>query len=106
MSWIGNAGTPSQLLVGEQNRLTQLNDHQLRRLSHGLSKQLGKQIELIDQRIADLIAQDPILRAKAQKLTSFVGVGARTAALLLAQMPELGQLNRRPSCRASGSSAI
>ena len=31
----------------------------------------------------------------AQKLTAINGVGARTAALLLAQMPELGQLNRR-----------
>ncbi|PYL41584.1 MAG: hypothetical protein DME29_10385, partial [Verrucomicrobia bacterium] len=34
-------------------------------------------------------------RPKAQKLTAISGVGARTAALLLAQMPELGQLNRR-----------
>jgi transposase len=37
----------------------------------------------------------PRLSAKAEKLTSIKGVGERTAALLLAQMPELGQLNRR-----------
>jgi transposase len=32
---------------------------------------------------------------KAQKLTAISGVGTPTAALLLAQMPELGELNRR-----------
>src|SRR5262249_354859 len=53
-----------------------------------------KQISTVDACIATLIAQDQNLCAKAQKLTSIVGVGPRTAALLLAQMPELGSLNR------------
>jgi transposase len=92
----------SQVLVAEQNRLAQLHDAQLRRLNRSLIKQLAKQIELIEQRIKELIAQDQILSAKAQKLTSFSGVGARTAALLLAQMPELGQLNRRQVAALAG----
>ena len=41
------------------------------------------------------MAKSQELSAKAQKLTAISGVGPRTAALLLAQMPELGQLNRR-----------
>jgi transposase len=49
-----------------------------------------------------LIAQDQELCVKAQKLTSITGVGTRTAALLLAQMPELGQLNRRQVAALGG----
>ena len=39
---------------------------------------------------------------KAQKLTAIKGVGARTAALLLAQMPELGTLNRGQAAALAG----
>jgi len=39
---------------------------------------------------------------KAAKLTAISGVGERTAALLLAQMPELGQLNRREVTALAG----
>ena len=39
---------------------------------------------------------------KAQKLTSITGVGARTAALVLAQVLELGQLNRRQAAVLGG----
>jgi transposase len=49
-----------------------------------------------------LIAQDQNLCVKAQKLPAISGVGVRTAALLLAQMPELGQLNRRPAPALAG----
>jgi transposase len=90
------------VLTAEQNRLAQLSDTQLRSLQRALVRQLSKQIALIDSRIKDLIAQDQILCSKAQKLTSFVGVGERTAALLLARMPELGRLNRRQVAALAG----
>jgi transposase len=57
--------------------------------------QIKKQFEKLDLLIKEHIEQSPRLSAKAKKLTSIKGVGLRTAALLLAQMPELGQLNRR-----------
>ncbi len=92
----------SDLLVAEQNRLEQLNDEKLRRLTRALMGTLKKQIALIDSRIATLIMQDQELCQKAQKLTSVKGVGERTAALLLAQMPELGTLNRREAAALAG----
>jgi transposase len=67
----------------------------LRRLNRSLINQLKKQIERLDLLIEEHIEQSPELSAKAAKLTSISGVGARTAALLLAQLPELGELNRR-----------
>ena len=63
---------------------------------------ITKQIETLDRRIGELIAQDQTLCEKAQKLTTISGVGTRTAALLLAQMPELGQLNRRQAAALAG----
>src|SRR5881396_1946508 len=92
----------SRILVAEENRLAQLSCAQLRTLSRSLISKIKTQIETLDRRIGELIAQDQTLWEKAQKLTAISGVGARTAALLLAQMPELGQLNRRQAAALAG----
>ncbi len=85
----------TQLLVMEQNRAARVSDASVVRLNRSLINQIKKQIEKLDLLIKEHIEQSPGLSAKAQKLISIKGVGLRTAALLLAQMPELGQLNRR-----------
>jgi len=92
----------SRILVAEENRLWQVSCAELRTLSRSLMSKIKKQIETLDRRIGELIAQDQTLCEKAQKLTAISGVGARTAALLLAQMPELGQLNRRQAAALAG----
>jgi transposase len=85
----------THLLVMEQNRGARVSDVWVRRLNRSLVNQIKKQIERLDLLIKEHIEQSQELSAKAAKLTSISGVGARTAALLLAQLPELGQLNRR-----------
>src|SRR5690242_4867471 len=85
----------THLLVMEQNRAARASDRCVRRLNRSLLNQIKKQIGHLDLLIKEHIEASPILSLKAQKLTAINGVGARTAALLLAQMPELGQLNRR-----------
>ena len=85
----------THLLVMEQNRAARVSDRCVRRLNRSLLNQIKKQIEQLDLLIKEHIETSPELWAKAQKLTAINGVGARTAALLLARMPELGQLNRR-----------
>ncbi len=85
----------THLLVMEQNRAARLGDSCVRRLNRSLIKQIKKQIEQLDVVVQEHIQRSQELSVKAQKLTAISGVGARTAALLLAQMPELGQLNRR-----------
>lgn len=92
----------SRILVAEENRLAQLSCAELRTLSRSLMSKIKNQVETLDRRIGELIAQDQTLCEKAQKLTAISGVGARTAALLLAQMPELGQLNRRQAAALAG----
>jgi transposase len=92
----------SSIFVAEQNRRAQLRDRSLRQLSARLIKQIQAQIAQIDQRTHALIELDQTLKAKAKTLTSFSGVGMRTATMLLAQMPELGQLNRRQTAALAG----
>jgi transposase len=79
----------------EQNRAARVSDACVQKLNRSLINQIKKQIEQLDLLIKEYIAQSDELSAKATKLMSISGVGARTEALLLAQLPELGQLNRR-----------
>ncbi len=92
----------SRMVVSEQNRLAQLKNKQLQRLTRSLLATLKRQMTAIDARIAAVIVQDQTLDEKAQKLTAIVGVGRRTAVLLLAQMPELGTLNRAQAAALAG----
>jgi transposase len=92
----------SRMMVAEQNRLAQLNDKELQRLTRSLLATLKKQMTAIDMRMEGLIAEDQTLKQKAQKLTAIAGVGTRTAVLLLARMPELGTLNRTQAAALAG----
>jgi transposase len=85
----------TRLLVMEQNRAARMSDPWVCKLNRRLITQIKKQIEQLDLLIERQIKASPELCTKAAKLRAVSGVGARTAALLLAQMPELGQLNRR-----------
>jgi transposase len=92
----------SRLLVGEQNRSARSSDPSLRLLNKRLIAQIKKQIVALDLRLNKLIEQSEELCRKARQLTAVAGVGPRTAALLLAQMPELGELNRREAAALAG----
>jgi len=92
----------SRLLVAEQNHGARLQEASLRKLNLKLRRQLEHQIKEIDRLLEQLIARSAELAGKAQKLTAITGVGARTATLLLAQMPELGTLNRREAAALAG----
>jgi transposase len=85
----------THLLVMEQNRAARVSEVRVRRLNRSLLQQIKKQIDQLDLLIKGHIEGSHQLSVKAAKLTSISGVGARTAALLLAQLPELGELNRR-----------
>jgi len=85
----------THLLVMEQNRAARMSDLCVCKINRRLISQIKKQIEQLELLIQEQIKASPELCTKAEKLTAISGVGARTAALLLAQMPELGQLNRR-----------
>lgn len=90
------------LLVIEKNRQHQLAEPAIKRLALKLQKQLNQQIEAIEELIAELLLEDAELLEKTSRLEQIQGVGRNTAVAVVAQMPELGQLNRREVAALSG----
>jgi transposase len=90
------------LKVIERNRAEHYSDSFSQKQSRQLLTLLEKQIDQCDQALAQLIAQDPQLSARAQRLDSIPGVGPTTAAIVLAEMPELGQLSSQAAAALAG----
>jgi transposase len=63
---------------------------------------LNKQIKEIEQELSDLLERDDDFQQQASVLTSTPGVGMLTAACLLAEIPELGTLNRQETAALAG----
>ena len=60
------------------------------------------QIKAVENRLAALVEKDQLLRQRVEALDAIEGVGTRTALLVLAHMPELGQLNRQQVAALAG----
>ena len=60
-----------------------------------LLKSLDEQIEELDGQLAELVQQDTVWKERDELLQSVQGVGPVVSQALLADLPELGQLNRR-----------
>lgn len=67
-----------------------------------LLRVLNQQIIALDKAIAKLIESDDDFRAKSELLQSVPGVGAGTSATLIAELPELGRLNREEIAALAG----
>jgi transposase len=85
----------TQMIAAEKTRLEGLT-HKAARASVGkVVRLLDQQREDLDREIAGLIESDDDWRGKRDLLASVPGVGRTTASLLIADLPELGKLNRR-----------
>jgi len=90
------------LKIIELNRADHYSDPFSQKQSTQLLALLEKQIAQCDQHINRLIEQDPQLKSKAQRLDAIAGVGPTTAAIVLAEMPELGQLSTGAAAALAG----
>jgi transposase len=100
------------MLVMEKNRLAQARDGRVRRDITSLITILKKRVAGCDDDLQQLIQASPLWRAHEDLLRSFNGIGPVSARTLLADLPELGALNRKqiaslvglaPIARESGS---
>lgn len=89
-------------VVMESNRWAHYVAPMIRRQAAILLRALRRQIDQCDQAIAALIAEDEIMAAPAARLQEVPGVGAVTAAILLAEMPELGTLRDEGAAALAG----
>lgn len=84
-----------EMLGAERNRHQQARDPQLQRRIATHVRWLTKALAELDTTLADTIRSSPIWRARDNLLQSVPGIGDVTAYTLLADLPELGQLDRR-----------
>jgi transposase len=90
------------LVAMEQQRLEQTSHKKVKAMSARLIEQFEKQIEELEALIEALIEDDDELRGQCERLCQVKGVGKVTAATLLAEMPELGTLNRSQVAALAG----
>jgi transposase len=93
------------MLTAEKNRLSQQLESALRKRLRAHITWLAKELERTEQELTQLIQQSPAWRAQDDLLQSAKGVGPVFSQTLLAEVPELGQLNRKqmaPFNRESG----
>lgn len=82
------------MIVAEKNRLTMAHPTIQERLREHIHW-LGAELDDIDDNLHNILRNSPIWREKEDLLRSVPGIGAVTATTLLAELPELGQLNRK-----------
>lgn len=83
------------LRTAENNRLPLARSRSVIKSILSMVEQLQKKIRQIEKEITDLVESDDQLQYQATLMESVPGVGAVTAASLLAELPELGRLNRQ-----------
>jgi transposase len=94
-----------QLISGQVIAKTQAEHHEdpfVLRQHTKLLTHLQAQIKAVEKQIEALLEQDAELRQRVDCLDEIQGVGPRTAWMVLAHMPELGQLNRHQVAALAG----
>ena len=87
-----------QLVVmhtGETNRLERVACASIKKSLRAVLRLLSRQIEAIDGQLEALIASSPAWKVKAELLRTVPGIGPVVSKTLVAELPELGRLNRR-----------
>ncbi len=91
-----------QMRVAEKNRLHDDLPKLARNQANKLLRLIAQQIEDLDRAIAKLIESDDDWRNKSDLITSIPGVGQGSAHQLIADLPELGKLNRQQITKLAG----
>ncbi len=78
----------------------------LEAMDEDLRAMLEAQIRELEQRIAGILAQNNIVAAKAELLRSIPRIGPVSAAMLLAEMPELGRMTAREAASMTGLAPV
>jgi transposase len=89
-----------------RNRAKSITLALVRRQNAARLKQIEEHLAMIDAAIADAIESDAHLAARFAILVSIPGVAAVTAAMLVTEMPELGNLNEKQAAALAGLAPI
>jgi transposase len=91
-----------ELHVAQRQQAERLTLPTLRRQAQSLVRRLERDLEQIEAQLKELRTRATVLDERAQKLEAITGVGTITALGVLAELPELGTLNRRQAAALAG----
>lgn len=83
-----------ELINQENNRLQQTTDLEIREYLQQTLETLRKQVKTIDARLAKCVQENTANTRKVEIMDSVKGLGPVAISTLLAELPELGELNR------------
>jgi len=84
-----------ELHTAEQNRLGQVSEKFVLKSLRKVLSTIERELKSVEKRILDLLESHDDWRRKIEVLESTSGVGPVTGAALVAELPELGHLNRQ-----------
>ena len=90
------------MLVAEKNRLGRLPPGKVRLSVARIIAALNEELARLDSDLGGIIEHSPVWRDKQDLLASVPGIGDRIARALLADLPELGRLDRRAIAALAG----
>jgi len=85
----------SLALISEKNHLSTITYPDVKSLIEASIQNLEHQIQQLEEMIAEIIDKNPELQNNEKIICSVPGAGKITAAILLADLPELGSLDRK-----------
>lgn len=91
-----------EMMVAERQREKRASSLRVRKSLARHIAALEKELPVIDRDIDTMVRGSPVWREKEDLLVSFPGVGPTIARMLLAEMPELGRLDRRRIASLAG----
>lgn len=90
------------MMVAERQRQKRFTERRLQKSIARLLKALERELSAVEVEIADDVRASPAWREKEALLVSVPGVGPTIARTLIAEMPELGALDRREIAALAG----
>jgi len=83
------------MLKAEKTRQQRVFDQSVRQSHNRIMEAIQAELDSIDRQIDDLIQNSPVWRVKDQLLQKIKGIGPQMARMVIAALPEIGQVNRR-----------
>lgn len=100
--WVTRRRQVVDMLVAEKNHFDQATQKPLQEAIQNTLDHLKDHLKKIDKTLQDFLEQDVNLRKACELITEVKGVGKTTAAVLLADLPELGKLSPRQIASLAG----